>query len=145
MRSISDTLPAKVILDIEYQVRELSRQRTTNRVRAEHALKRYGYRCLPYLEPAATFPFQLTRRAVQRIVAQSGDLHGAPYAIQGLTDEDYFVRELAYEALRSLMDAHIPYDPSGSPREQAAAQQRYEVLWRTLEKQYLTSVVADQL
>lgn len=90
---------AKVEAEILKAVSELSRQRTSNRVRAEASLKRLGPVALPYLEKAARHPFALTRRAVIRIVAEAGGPGGAGLLRAALDDEDEWVRKLAREAL----------------------------------------------
>jgi hypothetical protein len=114
---------------IEDAVRELTRQRTQNRVRAENELKRIGSAALPYLEPLMGHPFELTRRAVQRIVREVGDVRGAPMAIDGLNDPDYFVRDLAHEALKSLLPSSIAFAPNDPEASRLAAQAQYNALW----------------
>lgn len=79
-------------------VNELSRQRSQNRVRAEAALKRLGPVTLPYLEKVARHPFALTRRAVIRIVAETGG--GSELLRAALKDEDPWVKKLAADALK---------------------------------------------
>ena len=69
------------------------------RVRAEAALKRLGPVTLPYLEKAVRHPFALTRRAIIRIVAESGGPGGEKLLRAALKDEDSWVRKLAREAL----------------------------------------------
>ena len=85
--------------EIRRYVSELSRQRSQNRVRAEAALKRLGPVTLPYLETAARHPFALTRRAIIRIVAETGGPEGVKLLRAALKDEDSWVRKLAREAL----------------------------------------------
>ncbi len=117
------------VLAIQDAVRELGRQRSQNRVRAENRLKEMGSAALPYLEPIASHPFELTRRAVQRIVRDVGSLRGAPIAIEALNDPDGFVRELAHEALEKILPSQIAYGPNASERVRLAAQEGYRVLW----------------
>lgn len=89
----------KLEAEIRRYVSELSRQRSQNRVRAEAALKRLGPVTLPYLEKAVRHPFALTRRAIIRIVAESGGPEGEKLLRAALKDEDSWVRRLAREAL----------------------------------------------
>jgi hypothetical protein len=133
----SFALPEDVILDIQFQVRELGRQRNTNRVRAEAALTRHGAAVLPFLSPAASHPFELTRRAVQRIIADIGDVRASPLAIRALNDEDVFVRRLAHDALVKLLGTAVSYDPQGDERARRAAQEKYEELWESVQREHL--------
>lgn len=120
------------ILEIQDAVRELSRQRTQNRVRAERHLKNMGPAVLPYLEAVAGHPFELTRRAVQRIVRDLGDPRGASIAIEALNDPDDFVRSLARDALEVLLPSDIAYDPTASEKRRGMAQNEYRLLWDEL-------------
>lgn len=117
------------ILAVQDAVRELSRQRTQNRVRAENTLRRMGSAALPYLEPLTGHPFDLARRSVQRIVRDIGDVRGAPLAIDGLNDPDNFVRELAYDAIKSILPASVAYSPNAAEASRVAAQDKYRELW----------------
>jgi len=130
-----ETLPAAAILDAQYQVRELCRQRNTNRVRAESQLKSLGPGVLEYLGPAAKHPLALTRRAVQRIVRDVGDYRGAPIAIDSLDDDDVFVRTLAYEAVRKVLGASLPYDAEGPAASREQAKVAYRDLWLEIVRQ----------
>ena len=94
-----DPVEAKLEAEILGYISELSRQRSQNRVRAEAALKRLGPVTLPYLEKAARHPFALTRRAVIRIVAETGGPDGADLMRAALSDKDPWVKKLAREAL----------------------------------------------
>lgn len=114
---------------IEQNLYELTRWRTRNRVRAERHLRAVGSAVLPYLERIVAHPFWLTRRAVQRIVRDLGDVRGAPLAIRSLNDEDYYVRAIAHEALKALLPSDIFYNPSGPERQRLAAMAEYRELW----------------
>ncbi len=129
-----DALPADSILEAQYHVRELCRQRTRNRVRAESHLKTYGPGVIAYLEPAASHPLALTRRAVQRIIRDVGDYRGAPLAIDSLDDQDEFVRSLAHEALKKLFKTNIKYNAKGSEASRLAAQKEFRSAWLDLVK-----------
>jgi hypothetical protein len=118
------------IVQIRDAVTELGRQRSRNRVRAETELKRMGKSALPFLAESAKHPFNLTRRAVQRIVHEIGDPSGAPLAIGALHEADEQVRVLAAGALDRILPSQIAYDPRGDEAERLAAQMAYEELFR---------------
>ncbi|MGQ9592299.1 MAG: hypothetical protein ACUVYA_18635 [Planctomycetota bacterium] len=126
---------------IEQNLYELTRWRTRNRVRAERHLRAMGSAVLPYLERVAAHPFWLTRRAVQRIVRDIGDVRGAPLAIRSLNDEDYYVRAIAHEALKALLPSEILYNPSGPERQRLSAMAEYRELWERASSMRLRDAV----
>jgi len=128
-RDAEPSLSEAQVRAIQTAVHELTRQRTQNRVRAERHLKSLGAAVLSYLDPAANHPFELTRRAVQRIVRDLGDPRGAPFAINALNDPDSFVRELAHEALRKIFPSSIAYSAGAAERARLKAQAEYRALW----------------
>jgi hypothetical protein len=142
MESASESLTSEEIDEIQHLVYEIGRHRSRNRVRAEAALKAIGPAALPFLKQAATHPFELTRRAVQRIVRDIGDVRGVPHAIEALTDSDAFVREIAAEALRSLLGLPVAYSPSAPPAQRQEAQARYREVWEDLQREHLRDAVA---
>jgi hypothetical protein len=127
--------------EIEDAVRELGRQRNQNRVRAERHLVDFGSVALPFLDPAAAHPFELTRRAVQRIVRDIGDVRGAPLAMDALNDPDDFVRSLAREALEKVMPSTIEYDYNAPVAARLEAQSQYRALW----DEHLRSAARDSI
>jgi hypothetical protein len=129
LESVQEGLSNEDILAVQDEVRELSRERTRNRVRAENHLKAIGAAAFPYLTAVAHHPFELTRRAVQRIVRDVGDIRGASLAIDALNDPDDFVRALAYEALQKILPASIRYSPSAGEKERLRAQAEYLAFW----------------
>ena len=118
------------IFEIRDAVTDLGRQRSRNRVRAENTLKMMGPATLPFLAEPAKHPFELTRRAVQRIVRDIGDPAGAPLAIAALNDPDEFVRAHAAEALARILPSEIAYDATADEPERLAARLAYEELFR---------------
>lgn len=132
-------------LTIDNHVRELGRHRTRNRVRAERHLRNIGPAALPYLTPVANHPFNLPRRAVQRIVRDIGAIEGAPIAIAGLDDEDRFVRATAHEALVRMFPERIRYKASWSPSRRRSAQLEYEALWAAREREAILSTLREVL
>ena len=95
----AEPIEAKLEAEILRLVSELSRQRNTNRVRAEAALKRIGPAALPYLEQVARHPFALTRRAVVRIAAAATGEAADQLLQAALQDKDEWVRKLSRQAL----------------------------------------------
>ncbi|MBN1443837.1 MAG: HEAT repeat domain-containing protein [Planctomycetes bacterium] len=144
MESAAESLTTERIEEIQHLVYEIGRHRSRNRVRAEAALADIGPAVLPFLKQAATHPFELTRRAVQRIVRDIGDIRGAPYAIGALTDTDAFVREIAAEALRSLLGLPVAYSPSAPAAQRQAAQARYREVWDEIQREHLRDAVAQR-
>ena len=131
--SAADEVPGATILEIQDLIRDLSRQRSQNRVRAERKLTAMGPIVLPYLQPLTQHPFELTRRAVHRIVRSLGAIEGAPIAIDGLVDPDRFVREIAHETLRTLLpNQSVAYNPNDNPRKRARVQAEYWNIWDAL-------------
>ena len=130
MESMPANLTNEEIFQIRDAVSELGRQRSRNRVRAENELKMMGKTALPFLAEAAKHPFDLTRRAVQRIVRDIGEPSGAPLAIGALNDPDEQVRMLAGEALDRILPSTIAYDSRMDEAERLAATMAYEELFR---------------
>jgi sRNA-binding regulator protein Hfq len=129
IESARPRLEPEQVAAIQQAVSELGRQRNQNRVRAERQLVAMGADVLPYLEEAVAHPFELTRRAVQRIVRDIGNLRGAPIAIDALTDTDGFVRALAHEALVKILPSTIAYRADAAPAARLRAQAEYQHLW----------------
>lgn len=103
---------------------ELTRQRSQNRVRAENALRRLGAKAIPFLDLVRDHPFNLTRRAVMRLVRDARSMEGLPFAIDAMTDPDSFVREHASEALDVLTDGDVSFQPNASPAARRRAQKQ---------------------
>jgi hypothetical protein len=127
--AIPEGLTNDDVFAIQEAVLELGRQRNTNRVRAENHLRSMGPAVIPFLAPAAAHPFDLTRRAAQRILRDLGDIHGAPLAIARLNDPDQFTRSLAGEALAVMLPSDIRYAADARERDRLTAQAAYHALW----------------
>jgi hypothetical protein len=140
-----EPLENEAILAIQDAVTELGRQRTRNRVRAEDFLVDAGSAALPYLGPAAKHPFPLTRRSVQRIIRDIGDVRGAVLSIPALDDPDPFVRQLAGEALAVLLPSDIAFDPAADPAEIRGAQAAYRALFEETIQQSLREAAASEV
>lgn len=114
------------------QLYDLGRWRSRDRVRAESHLRDIGQPAIPYLYEISRHPFELTRRAVMRLVRDIGDPAGIPLAIEALVDEDRWVRSLADEALRSLLSVDLVYNPRGNVRSRLDGQKRWREYYENL-------------
>ena len=131
---------------MENFVAELGRQRNTNRVRAENALRGFGHHALPFVAKAASHPFELTRRAAQRIIRDAKDVRGAPLAIEALTDQDYFVRVHAHEALQGILhEAKISYNAKAGVKQLQAAQSAYRTFWLELRRAFAAERAVESI
>ncbi len=134
------------LLELQEAVRELGRHRTRNRVRAERKLKTFGPAAIPYLRPIVHHPFNLTRRAVQRIVRDLGAVEGAPLAMDALNDEDDDVRLLAGEALSALLpDVRVGYRSTDPEAHRLRAQTEYWAAWDLLTLEAAKAQVLESL
>lgn len=118
---------------------ELTRQRNTNRNRAEDTLRDYGAAALPYIRPLTNHPFSLTRTAVQRLVRDAGAWEGGPLAIAGLADPDPFVSGTAEEAIAVILGPEVDEDLTGIGPDEA-----WELLL-DVEARRLAAILAETL
>ena len=143
---VEEPLENDAILAIQDAVTELGRQRSRYRVRAERFLSQEaGSEALPYLELPAKHPFALTRRSVQRILLSIGDVRGAPMSIAALSDPDEFVRQLAHEALQTLLPSDIAYDATADASEIRAAQDQYRALFKDSLKSHIREMALPEV
>ncbi len=115
--------------EIQENILDLTRWRSRNRVNAERRLASLGPVVIPFLAQVSRDPFELTRRAVARIIRDIGHPSAIPIAIDLLMDEDNFVRETAAEALRSITGIDLGYQPYASHESRYQAQQRWRQWW----------------
>ncbi len=125
--------------EIAEAVRELTRQRTRNRVRAEGELRGWGAAALPFLRTVTNHPLDLTRRSAMRLVRDAGAWEGAPLAIASLDDPDPFVRDLAEEAVQGILGVAIPKDA------RALTASDYWLLWLDAEARRLEAELTETL
>jgi hypothetical protein len=111
--------------EILVMIEELTRHRARNRTRAENRLRAIGAPAVPYLAAIQHHPFDLTRRAVLRLVRDAESPAGVPIAVNALLDADVYVRQFADEALRRITAKDLGYRPSASPRARLAAHKRW--------------------
>jgi hypothetical protein len=115
--------------EIQDNLLDLTRWRSRNRVNAERRLVSLGPVVIPFLVQVSRDPFELTRRAVARIIRDIGHPSAIPIAIDLLMDEDNFVRETAAEGLRSITGIDLGYQPYASHESRYKAQQRWRQWW----------------
>ena len=145
-RATLSPLSSNELLQVQDSVRELGRNRTRNRVRAERKLKSYGKTALSYLRPAVHHPFNLTRRAAQRVVRDIGSPEGALLAMDGLVDPDREVRQLAIESLRKILpEVVIAYHWDDSVNKLNRAQAEYWAAWDELRLEEAKQATLDRI
>ena len=145
-REALSPLSGDELLEVQDAVRELGRNRTRNRVRAERTLTSYGESVLTYLRPAVHHPFNLTRRAAQRVVRDIGSREGALLAMDGLVDADRDVRQIAIESLRKILpEVVIAYHPDDSVNKVNRAQAEYWAAWDELRLEEAKQATLDRI
>jgi hypothetical protein len=129
--------------DVEKEIKELAedltRQKTTYRVRAERKLAAMGPVVVPYLVKFSRHPFVRTRVAVYRLLKKHGTFDAARSCIEGLEDEDRFVRQLAWQALKKISGKswRFPWDDeTATDRQRERAAKRWRV-WFEREQERL--------
>ncbi len=137
----NDVAPARLVttrstlfgeeeVTVQRLLAELGRNRTQYRTRAEARLKEMGPPVLSYVGSLVHHPFDLTRRAVQRIAQDINTRKSVPIAIEGLNDSDQFVRSIAYQTLQALLPrADVNYRSNASRKIREAAQADYWGIW----------------
>jgi len=114
---------------IEELVREIQRDKARNRVQAERHLEAIGQPAIPFLIPIARNPNDLTRIAVMRLFHSFGDHQVVEPAIEGLLDDNEYVRDYANKSLKRITGEDFGYQPSASPRRREVAQRKWLDWW----------------
>ncbi len=114
-----DPAVEKVIRDL---ASNLTQQKTSKRTRAERRLAEFGDAAIPELVQLADHSFDRTRVAVFRLLKKSKDSRVIEPAVIGLSDEDKFVRKLAWETLRNVSGKSyaFPWDSESSSKRKKA-------------------------
>jgi len=101
---------------------ELTKQKTTKRTRAERQLLAFGDAALPEVIKLSKHPFMRTRAAVFRILKASRDFQIVQPCLEGLRDENEFVRKLAWEAIKNVSKKRysFPWDSKSAIKRQKA-------------------------
>ncbi|MCI0651499.1 MAG: hypothetical protein L0Z55_06415 [Planctomycetes bacterium] len=125
----ADAIDPELEREIKEAVDELTRQRTTNRVRAERRLTEIGVPAIPYLIPISHHPFDRTRIAVFRLFKKHGGPEVVESCLTALEDTDPFVRKLAWETLKRVSGKswEFPWDDESAS---AAQRSRSVTKWR---------------
>jgi len=114
---------------IEDLVKDLDRQKSRYRVRAERYLKAIGPPSLPYILPLASSDRSLTRVAVFRLFYDFGDDRVIDSCIDGLLDASEYVRSYARKVLKRITQQDFGYIPSAAPRRRELAQKKWAKWW----------------
>lgn len=106
--------------EIERLTQDLTRQKTRVRVRAERKLNSIGKPMLPYLRKYSHHPFVRTRVAVFRLYKNHAEFAVAEACLEGLEDEERFVRKLAWQALKRIAKRSwsFPWDDEVATKSQ---------------------------
>ncbi len=132
--AIAPPVSPELKAEIEEYVFNITRWRHRDRTWAESRLVAIGPPAIPYLRPIIHDPFNLARRAGVRIIRDVGDPAGIPLAIEGLLDEDDFVRETAAEALRKITGLDLGYRPYDRLERRLEAYRRWRAWWEEEQK-----------
>jgi len=124
---------------IETLVEDLQRQRSRNRVQAERHLEAIGQPTIPFLLPAVRHQNDLVRIAVMRLFHSFGDDQVTDAAIEGLLDDNEYVRDYANKTLKRVTGEDFGYQPSASPRRREASHRKWADWWQR-EKESLAEV-----
>lgn len=122
-------LTAKQQQEVENLVRELQRQRATNRTRAEKHLSQYGVAAVPYLLPVSRSGFDLSRIAALRLLLKSPRYEAAPAALEGLTARNRWVRKLSWQLIEKIsgIRSSFPWEDDELTRSRA----KKSKIWRS--------------
>lgn len=105
--------------EVQHWVRELQRQRTTNRTRAEKQLNRYGSAAVPYLIPVARSRFDLARIAALRVLLKSPRYEASAVALEGLKAENRWVRKLSWQLIEKISGVRSSFPWEDEDRSRA--------------------------
>ncbi|MGH9361505.1 MAG: HEAT repeat domain-containing protein, partial [Thermoanaerobaculia bacterium] len=114
---------------IEELIEELKRQKPRNRVQAERHLEAIGQPAIPFLIPVAKNKSDLVRIAVLRLFHSFGDDQVIEVAIEGLLDDNEYVRDYANRTLKRVSGEDFGFQPNASPRRREVAQRKWLERW----------------
>lgn len=143
--TVEDTIPKELEKEIQELVYDLTRQRSSTRTRAERKLSEIGKPAVSYVRAVTTHASDLTRIAAFRILKKTPLVESTEAAIVGLTDEERFVRKLAWETLQEITGENwvFPWDDSASDREREKAKVKWDAWWQ-VEKARLEKEAAEK-
>jgi hypothetical protein len=119
---------------IEELVAELQREKARNRVQAERHLEAIGPPAIPFLVPIARSSNDLTRIAVMRLFHSFGDQQVIDVTLEGLLDENEYVRDYSNQTLKRITGEDFKYLPSSSPRRRENAHHKWADWWEAEKK-----------
>lgn len=129
---VQDSEDEEIDADLEEEIiglaEDLKRQRTAVRTRAEKKLTGLGKVVVPYVIPVTSHASELTRISSFRILKSNPDFEATEAGIRGLSDENRFVRKLAWETLQEISgESYVfPWDDSATHREREHAAERWQ-------------------
>jgi len=128
----AEALDPKLREEIEQAIRDLERQKSKYRWRAERKLRSIGEPAVPFLLPLARSPSELTRTIVMRFFAEYAD--GSDDEIMeailsGLDDDKPYVRNYAVHALRRITGRGFNFRATGSSSRRYAAREKWGLWW----------------
>jgi HEAT repeat protein len=119
---------------IQDLIADLSREKSRNRVQAERHLEAIGPPAIPFLLPLARSENELVRTAVMRLFHSFGDQQVIDAAIQGLLDENEYVRDFANKALKRITGEDFGYQSGAFPKRREIAYQKWVKWWEAEKK-----------
>jgi hypothetical protein len=110
--------------------KDLVRQQSRYRVRAERLLKAIGPPAIPDLLLLAKHESDLVRVSVFRLFNAFGDERVIDACIDALLDPNEFVRDNAHRALTRITHEDFGFQPLANPRRREHDQQKWRRWWR---------------
>ena len=126
-----EELEPEVKEEIEQAVKDLQRQRSQFRWRAERKLRAIGKSAVPFLVPLVTAENELTRTIVMRFFFEyaDDDTEVIEACLEALGDDSVFVRDYAAQALRRLTKRNFGFRPESSLRARARGRENWSIWW----------------
>ncbi|MEM7232483.1 MAG: hypothetical protein AAF517_09930 [Planctomycetota bacterium] len=137
-----DSIDPELKERIEKLVKDLQRQRTRDRVRAERHLKAIGAPSQSFLLPLSDHDSDLVRTSVFKLFYSFADEKVVDDCIDALTDSNEYVRDYAHRALRRITDEDFGFKPFSSPRRRERAAGKWRRWWK--KEQETLSELSDQ-
>ena len=127
-----EELEPKVKEEIEQAAKDLQRQRSQFRWRAERKLRAIGKPAVPFLVPLAAAENELTRTIVMRFFSEyaDDDTEVIEACLDTLGDDSVYVRGYAVQALRRLTKQNFGFRPKSSSRARARGRENWSIWWK---------------
>jgi hypothetical protein len=140
---VEDEIDPELKARIEGLVKDLARDKSKYRVRAERHLKKVGSAAVPFLLPLATHESDLARIAVFRLFDGYGDERTIEASIEALADPNEYVRDFAHRTLQKITREDFGYKHLASPRRREYAQKKWRKWWK--EEQEALEEIEEQV